>query len=266
MHTAGKGWLDKSDGNPCQSMARAESTLTPSPSSRVHLPTMRAIVLVTVCICSALLCFAAHPSRPHQVVVAGTAVEILPDRISLLDGSGKVRDSWDPAPFAVQDACADPARPFLYLVLGKPRAKRGERLAVVALEGQSFRLVFLDRDRQYNPWKVLAGDVDGDGTSEVLFAVYKKSRFHPVFANRLFVFGWDGHQLYPKWLGSRLSRPFFDLALAKTEEHACELLALEAQEDGGRRIMSYRWCGFGFEGDKELAQGTPTLCLRDLGY
>jgi len=64
-----------------------------------------------------------------------------------------------------------------------------------------------------NPWKVQAADVDGDGKVEIGIGVYKKARFHPVMAKRPFIYGWDGKTLYPKWLGSRLSRPFTDFVL-----------------------------------------------------
>jgi hypothetical protein len=162
----------------------------------------------------------------------------------------------------VFDACADPRRPFVYLVLGLGGEERGNRFAVLEAGEGAVRAVFIDRNRGYNPWKVLSGDVDGDGEAEVVYAVYKKARFHPVLANRLFVFGWDGRQLYPKWLGSRLSRPFRDVALKDLDGDGTEeLIALEEEKGGGLRVMSYRWSGFGFEGERELARGGTDLRL-----
>jgi len=100
-----------------------------------------------------------------------------------------------------------------------------------------------------NPWKVQAADVDGDGEVEIGIGVYKKARFHPVMAKRPFIYGWDGKQLYPKWLGSRLSRPFTDFVLADFGKAGTKLVAIEETKDGENELAIYRWSGFGFAGE-----------------
>lgn len=210
---------------------------------------------------------AAAPEVARHLDLVGTALEVRPERISVVEPGGKILDTWDSAPFVVLDACADPSRPFVYAVLGRRDAERGERFAVLELQGKFLRLTHLDRDRRLNPWKVLSGDVDGDGQAEVVFAVYKKARFHPVLANRPFVFEWDGRRFIAKWLGSRLSQPFLDLALKDLNaDGVCEIVALEQQRDGSQRIMSYRWNGFGFTTEREIARDLHASSLRDLAY
>jgi hypothetical protein len=99
------------------------------------------------------------------------------------------------------------------------------------------------------------GDVDGDGRIEALVLVTGYARFDPQPALRPFVYGWDGARLYPKWLGSRLSRPFDDATLGDLDgDGRDELVAVERTRDGRRELAAYRWRGFGFE---RLATSDP---------
>jgi hypothetical protein len=226
----------------------------PRVGGRRFLP-LAASAWVFLCVLSTRALSPAAAPPVWRLTVAGVRVEVDRKGAAVRRGDGLRRTAWDPSPLVVFDACADPCRPFLYAVLAREGAERGERFAVVEVTPDGLRTALLDRDRGYNPWKVLSGDVDGDGEAEVLFVVYKKARLHPVLANRLFVFGWDGRQLYPKWLGSRLSHPFCDLALKDLDgDGVSEVVALEAEPDGGARAMSYRWSGFGFQADPDLAR------------
>lgn len=94
------------------------------------------------------------------------------------------------------------------------------------------------------PWKLQIGDVDGDGSEDLMVGVYKKARFHPVMANRPFIYGWDGKTMYPKWLGSRLSRPFTDFVLADLGS-GVRIVAVEQTREGANELAVYRWDGFG---------------------
>jgi hypothetical protein len=102
------------------------------------------------------------------------------------------------------------------------------------------------------PWKVQAADVDGDGVCEISIGVYKTSRFHPVMAKRPFIYNWDGSDISPKWLGSRLSRPFSDYIFTDIDKDgADELIAAEYDRAGNMVITSYDWNGFGFDRKSE---------------
>ena len=120
-----------------------------------------------------------------------------------------------------------------------PRADETIRI----LDAQS-REICQGVPKSLNPWKVQVADADGDGKEDVAVGVYKKARFHPVMANRLFIYGWDGKGLYPKWLGSRLSRPFTDFLFLDRK-----LVAIEKTRDGMNELAVYHWDGFGFTGE-----------------
>ena len=133
---------------------------------------------------------------------------------------------------------------------------RRERLVLAAAGPHSLtirregKIVWRGIPRKWNPWKVQAADVDGDGIKEIVLGVHKGTRFFPQPHNCLFVFGWDGKQAFPKWLGSRLSKPFVDFTLAQLDgEPGDELVSLEVTRGGRRCLVVYSWCGFGFAGD-----------------
>lgn len=98
------------------------------------------------------------------------------------------------------------------------------------------------------PWRVSWGDVDNDGREELLVGVIGRARFDPTERKRPFIYSWDGRRLVPKWLGSRLSRPFTDVILGNADDAgASDLVALESTRDGGLEVAMYAWKGFGFE-------------------
>lgn len=100
-----------------------------------------------------------------------------------------------------------------------------------------------------NAWKVQAEDVDGDGRMEISVGVYKTTYFHPVPAKRPFIYNWSREGIFPKWLGSRLSRPFDDYIFADIDADGMdELISIECLSDGSKVINSYKWKGFGLEG------------------
>lgn len=98
------------------------------------------------------------------------------------------------------------------------------------------------------PGRVSLGDVDGDGGPEALVVVTGVARFDKHMRLRPFVYGWSGRRLYPKWLGSRLSRPFVDAALTDIDgDGRAEIVAVERTRDDAFELAAYRWKQFGFE-------------------
>jgi len=96
------------------------------------------------------------------------------------------------------------------------------------------REVFRKDMSDLNPWKLMVGDVDGDGLDEISIGVYKESPLHPVMAKRPFFYNFNGEDLVPKWRGSRLSRPFEDYILFDLDkDRIMEVVSVEYLEEGG---------------------------------
>jgi hypothetical protein len=106
--------------------------------------------------------------------------------------------------------------------------------------------LFVKNMTQYQPWKILFSDVDQDSIIEVCLGVYKKSPLHPVFAKRLFIYNFE-KGLQPKWLGSRLARPFKDFSFFKINDQTT-LISLELNHKDQTCLNSYIWDCFGFTG------------------
>lgn len=117
--------------------------------------------------------------------------------------------------------------------------------------------------QKWKPWNLTLADVDGDGKREIVLGVYKSTRYFPKPHNCLYVYGWDSKQVFPKWRGSALARPFTDFRLADIDtDREAELISLETMRDGTHRVAVYSWIGFGFGFDW---QSTAWKSARLLG-
>ncbi len=131
-----------------------------------------------------------------------------------------------------------------------------------AARGGRFQSVGGGVESWRRPTRVSLGDVDGDGQVDALVLVTGRARFDHRVALRPFVYGWDGARLYPKWLGSRLSRPFHDATLGDLDHDGrAELVSVEDTRDGDLEIAAYRWSGFGFE---RVATSVPASTVSSL--
>ena len=136
----------------------------------------------------------------------------------------------------------------LFLLLKRHGQEYGERLIIVSFDGEKTEKAYDESFQKVNPWKVQVCDVDGDGKPEVSLGVYTVAKYHPVYAKRPFLYEFSNHQLYPKWLGSRLSRPFDDYVFCDVNDDGKdELIATETTREGKKELNAYQWTGFGFE-------------------
>ncbi len=207
-----------------------------------------------------LLLLVAFPVQISLAELKENSLSIEKEKIILMDSKKKnIADIFRVTKFEeIKDYCSierNGQTNYLFLIIGKNSETRGNRVVLLSLMKGKLENIWEGLKEKYNPWKILTQDVDGDGKLEICIGVWKKARFHPVFDNRLFVFGFEDGQIFPKWLGSRLSSPMLDFGFADVDQDGlCELISLELQRNGRHRIISYKWTGFGFEGFKILAE------------
>jgi hypothetical protein len=135
---------------------------------------------------------------------------------------------------------------YLVVLTGSRRRKFGEEVIIYSIEDK--KEIYREDYSAYNPWKIVIGDIDGDGKEEISIGVYKTSPLHPVMARRPFIYSFEGNKLEPKWRGSRLSKPFLDYVFFDIDEDEVdEIVAIEILEDNRKVINTYKWKGFGFE-------------------
>ena len=140
----------------------------------------------------------------------------------------------------------------LVMILKRPGDEYGKSLVIVSLQKDRGNRIQVYDMKNLNPWRVHIADVDGDGIKELSIGVYKKTRLDPVMAKRPFLYAWNGKTIYPKWLGSRLSRPFDDYVFCDVNDDSVdELISVELADNGSKLINVYRWKSFGFEGIAE---------------
>lgn len=173
-------------------------------------------------------------ARPSSVDLVGRAGEVI-DSVRLPVG----KELRLPA------VLVSSASTRLYgVVAGRDEAEG--QIVVIPVVGGGFGRPAMDRHR-FNIWKLMLADVDADGQAELCVGLRKKTRYHPVEDNRLFVYSLEGTALYPKWLGSQFANPFIDFDSRDPPAGRKELVLLEALPDGRRRTVVYAWDYFGFK-------------------
>ena len=175
-------------------------------------------------------------------------------------------------------AAGQPSRPLrvpypILQVLPLRPPGRGEQLLILTAERPSgsqprrshlYRLdphrpgslVPLSPEPTYNFWAASAGDVDGDGRQELGLCTFSRTVRDPHYARRFFVYGWTPEgDLYPRWRGSRLCRPYLWAQLADVNgDGRAELVSVERGLGGGELLVAYAWNQFGFWGLAESAE------------
>jgi hypothetical protein len=165
----------------------------------------------------------------------------------------------------------------LLLLIAEKKSKFAEDLLVVPItetkDNIEFKIQYTKTLKNLNPWKIQTCDVDGDGKKEISIGMYKTTPFDPVMAKRPFIYQWTQNKITPKWLGSRLSKPFQDYIFADiNQDGKDELISIELLQNSHKIVTAYAWKEFGFEAIgnsdefidiKNISKGAN---VKDIGY
>jgi len=155
----------------------------------------------------------------------------------------------------------------LIVIIGKNHEAYGNRIEIYDVSDSGEIIKTLERSMEkMNPWELKIADVNGDGINEIGITMYKKTRFHPVLANRPYIYSWKEDEIIPYWRGSRLSRPFSQYGYKDVNNDGRdELVAVEYLENEKEVIDVYGWKGFGFEsiGQSEVFDEIGMIILNN---
>jgi hypothetical protein len=109
----------------------------------------------------------------------------------------------------------------------------------------------LDKSGIISEWKLNypvfhfeRGDIDGDGTEDILVGVIKPTRYDSVVRKRIFIFKLVDGYIRPMWLGSRVSQPLEDFKVIHTPT-LNYIRTIEQESNGLFLVADYKWKGFG---------------------
>lgn len=140
----------------------------------------------------------------------------------------------------------------------------GAQTFAIEKRTDSLYVLTLTTDSTYDRWRLPypvyrmeTGDVDGNGTTEVLVGVIKATRFHPEMGRRLFIFKNYEGLVRPMWLGSQLGGTLQDF-------HFCNgvVRSLETNARNEYTVAEYRWGGFGPKFVRYLVRNTDETSAR----
>lgn len=106
----------------------------------------------------------------------------------------------------------------------------------------------------YRVYQFQTGDVDGDGRTDAMVGVIKKTRFHREMGRRLFIFKQVNGRARPLWMGSKLGGILQDFRFI-----GGRIRSLETTTDGRYVVAEYKWSGFGMAFDHYIVKGTDKL-------
>jgi len=195
---------------------------------------------------------AVVPAEGVGTLAAGTWNE----KSALLGGNGKMLVRLDPAahawvplgtvPGTIRQILPAPDQPAAIILTGGAGTTPTDGAIWWATWGKAFACIRIEAVRpDYRPWQIWWSAKDGEARLAV--ATFKATKYAPFEHNCMFLFTWKNGNAEPCWLGSRLTRPYFEAAHADLRgDGRWRLAAVEETRDGGRGLSVYEPIQFGY--------------------
>ena len=99
--------------------------------------------------------------------------------------------------------------------------------------------------------------MDGDGATDALVGVVKRTRYDSEMGRRIFIFHLAGGKVRPLWMGSRLGGRLIDFCYVDGR-----IRAMEASADGRYSVSDWQWKDFGLQFERYLIRRTDSLSAQ----
>lgn len=194
------------------------------------------------------------------ILVTRTSIEMY-DSSGMLIDTVNINEHWE-----IKDCCfvKDASTCRLFAIVGKVNGEFGDFISQFKFTPESIIPECCIQDTKHRPWKILTADIDCDSTPEIYIGACKINSLDKT-GNRLLLYKWNGTNLYPTYTSSKNLKSFIDFTLQDIDSDGLDdLIALEINKDGTKRIMIYQWLGFGFSGYRELAKNLNETWLSNI--
>ena len=126
------------------------------------------------------------------------------------------------------------------VTLTRMKTYRAFRLELKTMQDSSLSSLMY----KYDIYRLEKGDINGDGSIDVLIGIIKPARFDPVVRRRLFILQIDQNTLRPLWLGTKMCRELVDFTVCKVHK-LDQIKTIEKESNGLFCIGLYSWSQFG---------------------
>jgi len=202
-----------------------------------------------------------------ELAKSDASLEIKKDKISLYKKNNVLCDSIVFYHKEIKSIALSMDSTKLFLVVGAKNKFYGDALKIYVIKDNKLNYLGDYINHGQNPWKVRIGDLNNDGRNEVVVGVWKKVRLEKRFRKRLFIYTINKEGLKPIWLSSLLSSPFYDFEIWDIDnDKRDDVITLELQKNGLKRICVYSICSFGLKFMKILQKDVNLLNLESINF
>jgi hypothetical protein len=99
----------------------------------------------------------------------------------------------------------------------------------------------------YPVYTIQVGDIDANGTDDIMVGVIKKTRYDKRMRKRLFIFKLIDGLIRPLWLGSRVAHPLCAFRYCKKQGLNTIITIENERKKNNYLVAEYKWKSFGLD-------------------